>query len=383
MTDMYKLPEPGFSSELTSLLFEVERMRASIGIRTTPLPIYAELHNLFDLLMSVVSARIEGNHTTVYEALDNAARADPPGTEGASVADHFKEIVNIADTARYVDSLEPSLPLTHSFIRELHRRTVDGLKREGDPDPGSYRTLDVAITGSAHHPPSWVNVHADMTSLLDFANADYPPQQQMLQVALAHHRFVWIHPFRNGNGRVSRLFTYAMLRRTIFSTRGHSALNPTSVFGNDRSLYISALEGADDLSEEGATAWATFFVQGIRDDLARLVDLQDHRYVSDVLVGPALGALVADGVIDRSTLGVLELVLQAGVVKSGDLSGILGDNSARRSRVLRALVERQLLQPATDGPRFYQLSLARGPLAPRLIRRLGELGILPSMLLDD
>lgn len=325
--------------------------------------------------MSVISARIEGNHTTVYDALDQIGQSTP--------TDSLREIRNIATTARFIDTIDPSEPLTHSFIRELHSRTVNGLIREGDPNPGSYREVDVAITNSLHTPPSWVLVHAEMTELLDFANAHRPPHEQMLQVALAHHRFVWVHPFRNGNGRVSRLFTYAMLRRTIFASGGHSSLNPTAVFGNDREAYIAALEAADDLSEQGTTTWVSFFARGIRDDLARLVTFERNDYVSNELIRPALASLQRDGLISTEEEAALNRVASLGVVKAGDLQDALPGSPSARSRTIGSLITRGLLTQADEGPRFYRLVLSSGPLAPRVVRRLDALGYLPRMLSED
>ncbi|MDQ1085044.1 MULTISPECIES: Fic family protein [Microbacterium] len=377
MADKYTMPRLDFESPLVAALFEIERLRADIGTGDTPRDTFVELHQLFDLVMSVVSARIEGNHTTVYDALDQIDDSPKSG------ADQLREITNIAATARFIDSLPPDAPLTHTLIREIHRRVVDGLTREGDPTPGAYRQKEVAITNSAHVPPTWVTVHAEMSALLDFANESKPLHEQMLQIAVAHHRFVWIHPFRNGNGRVSRLFTYAMMRRTIFARRGFSALNPTAVFGNDRDAYITALERADDLSDAGTVAWAEFFVRGIRDDIARLLELQRHAFVIDELVGPALESLRRDGLTSRDEHATLRAALESGVVKAGDLEEVVPGTASHRSRFIRNLRERSLLQQAEEGPRFYRLSLARGPLAPRLIRRLDALGYLPRMLSDD
>ncbi len=375
---MFTLPQPEFGSELVDTLFEIERLRAGIGTGTTPVETFVELHHLFDLVMGVVSARIEGNHTTVYEALESAERESDD-----SLGDHLREIANITETARFIDNLPPERPIDHALIREIHERTVSGLRREGDPTPGHYRDRDVIITGSAHTPPTWVTIHGEMSSLLEFVNEEFPLKHQMLQIALAHHRFVWIHPFHNGNGRVSRLFTYAMLRKTVFASRGHIALNPTSVFGNDRSSYIAALETADQLSEAGDIAWATFFARGIRDDLARLLKLQQHEYVVNELVSPVLRLLEEEDIIDIQTFSVLQLILERGVVKAGDLADVLPGTVEQRSRVIRTLIKRKLLRRASAGPRFYHLSLSRGPIATRLIHRLDDLGMLPRMLADD
>ena len=51
---------------------------------------------------------------------------------------------------------------------------------------------------------------------------DDSPKYDLLKVAIAHHRFVWVHPFSNGNGRTVRLFTYAMLVKLGFNVNGIS-----------------------------------------------------------------------------------------------------------------------------------------------------------------
>ncbi len=208
--------------------------------------------------------------------------------------------------------------------------------------------------------------------------------EQMLHVAIAHHRFVWIHPFTNGNGRVSRLFSYAMLRRNGFdSAPGYRTVNPTAVFGNDRDGYYSALEAADDLSGDGTVKWCEFFVRGLRDDLERLVRMQDFSFVTDELVGPALDMLLASGGVTSAENAALKIAIQNDVVKAGHLEPALGGSASQRSVAIRSLVERGLLVHDERGQRFYRVALARGPLAPFIVRRLDALGYLPRILKDD
>lgn len=375
---MYDLPEPSFSSELTEIIFETERLRGDLGTGTTPTPLYVELHTLFNVIANVVSSRIEGNDTTMYEVLESS-----PGGGKPVKSEELQEIRNLYQAADFIEASDPTHPLTHAFLRELHAKVTANLKREGDSTPGAYRNHDVAIAGSVHTPPSHLDVHWRVTDLLDFANRDLPQHQQTLQIALAHHRLVWIHPFGNGNGRVARLFTYAMLRRTIFSSRGHSALNPSSVFGHDREAYVEALERADDLTHEGDLNWATFFARGIRDDLQGIVRLQDHEYVLDNLLHPAIQSLKTIGFIDSQTEATLLTAAQLGVMKAGDLTEVIPGTPTQRSRVIRSLLDRDLLRTAERGPRFYQLNLSEGPLAISLARRLNEVGILPRMLAND
>ncbi|HLQ79935.1 MAG TPA: Fic family protein [Brachybacterium sp.] len=124
--------------------------------------------------------------------------------------------------------------MTHALVRELHRLATHDLVREGDASPGEYRTREVEISGSAHIPPLASTVHSLMSDLLDFANTPAEPHMQLIRMAIAHHRFVWVHPFTNGNGRVARLFSYAMIRTGGFAPDvEYQTVNPTTVFGAD------------------------------------------------------------------------------------------------------------------------------------------------------
>lgn len=381
MSSKYALPAVDFGSDLVRIAFEIERLRGNLGGGTTPARTLAELHALFRVVMSVISARIEGNRTTVYDALEALPAVGSP-TRGAS--DSLREISNILDGIDFIDTTDPAQQLTHVFVRELHRIAVDGLQREGDRTPGRYRTTEVTISNSAHTPPSHVYVHAEMSELLEFANRDMPMHEQMLHAAIAHHRFVWIHPFSNGNGRVSRLFTYAMLRRNGFdSVPGYRAVNPAAVFGNDREGYYAALEAADDLSPGGTVAWCEFFVRGLRDDLERLVQLQDFSFVMNRLVEPAIDRLTASGAATAGESAALKIAARQGVVKAGDLEPALPGSPSQRSVAIRSLVERGLLLHDDRGQRFYRVSMARAPLGQFVVRQLDELGYLPRLLKED
>lgn len=381
MNDKYALPPVDFGSDLVRYAFEIERLRGNLGGGTTPARTLTELHALFRVVMSVISARIEGNRTTVYDAL---AELPAVGSAAHGSPDSLREISNILDGIDFIDTTDPTQPLTHVFVRELHRITVDGLQREGDRTPGEYRTNEVSISNSAHTPPSHVYVHAEMSELLAFANRDTPTHEQMLHAAIAHHRFVWIHPFSNGNGRVSRLFTYAMLRRNGFdSVPGYRAVNPTAVFGNDRDGYYAALEAADDLSPAGTVAWCEFFVRGLRDDLERLVQMQDFSFVMIKLIDPAIDRLTASGAATVDESAALKIAVRQGVVKAGDLEPALPGSPSQRSVTIRSLIERGLLVHDERGQRFYRVSLARAPLGQFVIRQLDALGYLPRILKDD
>ena len=118
----------------------------------------------------------------------------------------------------YIEEImQPGEPLTERTIREIHAMTVQQLEREGDRTPGAYRQTPVRIAQSEHLPPEAVQIPRYMQELVAFVNHDNLPKYDLMKVALAHHRFRWIHPFRNGNRRVVRVLSYALLMKYGFN----------------------------------------------------------------------------------------------------------------------------------------------------------------------
>lgn len=374
------LPEIQFDSELVRVSFELERLRGQIGRGTTPESVFVELHGLFQLLTSIASARIEGNRTTINDAV-RGLQAVRPGVD--STPDRFREISNIQEAMEFLDGLDESIPLTHVLIRSLHESTVRGLQREGDPTPGEYRRVNVGITHAEHIPPSHVLLMPEMDDFLEFVNRDVPAHQQLIHAAIAHHRFLWLHPFQNGNGRVSRLISYFMLRRHGFvSAVGLRTVNPTAVFGSDRAGYYDALAGADDLSDVGVREWCTFFVSGMQLDLQRLERLQHFDFVNDELIGPAIEQMRVAGDLADTDASVLKRAVLLGEVKAGDVADILTGSASARSISLRRLLDRRLLVPTREGSRYYRPSFGPNDLTVHIVRRLDVIGMLPSILRD-
>ncbi len=378
-----EFPEFSFSSPLAGTIIDLERLRGDLGTGTTHPTVFLQLKSLFQLMASIMSARIEGNRTSIVDAVQGAAAST--GRNGSSVAEGVREIIQLQEAAAFIDSVViPGSPITHSLVRELHKIAVRGLNREGDRTPGAYRTTEVSIGGSAHIPPSPISVQGDMTELLDFVNRPVEQSYELLKVAIAHHRFVWIHPFGNGNGRVCRLFTYAiMVSQGFTDATSYRALNPTTVFGADRSLYYSMLEEADSLKPDAIIAWCRYLLDGMLADLEKLNRLSDGDFVLDQLLRPAIKRGVNAGAFSMHEAAALEIVASLTEVKAADLEPALPGSVASRSQQIRKLLEKKLLQPIAEGKRTYRLVMAPGPLTPFIIRQLDELGFLPSILKDD
>ena len=378
-----KYPEFAFDSDLTRAIIGLERARANLGHGTTPPEFFFQLKDLFQLLTSIMSARIEGNRTSILDAVVGDSRRRISSDAGP-LDEGVQEILNIQEAIDFIEERVRTSPINHSFVRELHQLVVQGLSREGDRTPGAYRLGEVRIGKSAHRPPWPADVFDDMTGLIEFIAEDVEPQMQLLQAAIAHHRFLWIHPFGNGNGRVSRLVTYAMLVKQRFtSASDYRAVNPTAVFGSDRQGYYDNLEAADSLTNAGIVAWCTYVLAGLNTDVKKLSRLSDADFVTTQILIPAIERLRAAGGLTVGEARALGIAARRPVVKAGDLAEALPGSAATRSQAVRRILDRHLLKPVAEGGRTYQLVFAPNDLTVHIVNRLDAVGLLPRILHDD
>ena len=369
---------PAFDSPLVDVLTELEHLRRLQLQGTTPAPIFFQLKHIFHMLESLGSARIEGNHTTLADYVESklGGARQPP-------SDQLREMESIESAMTYVeDSIQPGDRLSEHFIRELHAITVGGLEREGDATPGAYRQHAVRIAQSEHLPPEFIQVPEYLQALAAFINENQPPKYDLIKVALAHHRFGWIHPFGNGNGRVVRLLTYALLIKYGFNVKaGGRVLNPSAVFCNDRDRYYAMLASADTGTPGGLETWCVYVLQGILDELRKVDRLTDFGYLSDKVLAPAIAYARERELITASEERVLHIGARSGIAKAADLAAAMpGLSAAQRTYQIRKLVERRMLLPIKEGARQYTLGFSNSYLLRGIVRALSAEGFIPSTL---
>lgn len=371
------LLNPSFDSDLVDVLGELEHLRRLRLEGDTPAPVFFQLKSIFHMLESLGSARIEGNHTTLADYIDSKVEGKSQDT------DQLREVANIEKAMDYIEEvMRPGVPLTELVIRDLHAMTVQELEREGDKTPGSYRQGPVRISQAEHLPPDFVQVPGYMQELVEFVNRADSPKYDLMKVALAHHRFGWVHPFGNGNGRVVRLLTYALLMKYGFNVSvGGRMLNPTAVFCNDRERYYSMLAIADTGTKEGLEAWCIYVLEGIRDELGKVDRLTDYAYLKRSILNPAVAYARERELITGMEESVLAIAIKSGVVKSGDLTSALPTlSSSQRTYLIKKLVGQGMLLPINEGARQYTIGFSNNYLIRGVIKSLREQGFIPEPL---
>ena len=363
------LLNPAFDSPLVDVLHELEHLRRLKLAGTTPAPVFYQLKRVFHMLESLGSARIEGNHTTLEDYVESSLE----GT--ATAGDPLAEIANIEQAMAYVESVMlPGAEVSEHFIRELHALAVRKLVREGDATPGAYRVGQVQIAQSEHLPPEGVLVGDYMQELVAFINRADAPKYDLIKVALAHHRFGWIHPFGNGNGRVVRLLTYALMIKYGFNVKaGGRVLNPTAVFCSDRDRYYAMLACADAGTPTGLEQWCLYVLLGVLLELNKVDQLTQYEYLKSKILVPALAFARSRTLITTQEEAVLLASVKSGIAKAADLSAAMpGMTAAQRTYQIRKLVERKMLHPIAPNARQYTLGFDNSYLMRGVIHALAQ-----------
>lgn len=378
MIDNFSLYEPSFGSTLATQVLELEHLRRKVVQPTTHAIVFQQLKRLFHTLESVGSARIEGNNTTLAEYLER----QEPDTPQALKNEDFLEIQNIEYALHYIEACGTERPIDRIFLSELHQIVVQNLTTEGDKDAGNYRQHSVKISGSAHTPPDALLVPEMMHELLEFiANKD-KPQFDLIKIAQAHHRFVWIHPFGNGNGRTVRLFTYAMLIRAGFRVDiAGRIVNPTAIFCSNRDAYYRHLAEADTGTPEGIEAWCAYVLGGLLDEIKKIDQLGNYDFLRTKVLLPAIEDAYTSGKLDSEEAEVLRIVAQKQLVKRADITiALKGKSQASQSRKIQDMLTAQLLSTEKPNGRKYVLSITGRRLIPSITKLLSAQGFLPSNL---
>lgn len=368
---------PGFDSTLTDVVIELERLRHPRLPGDTPLAVFLQLKEIFHTLESLGSARIEGNHTTLADYIES--KIDTHGQP----TDPIMEVNNIERAMAYIeDSITTGGEITEYFIRELHQMAVTGLQREGDEHPGRYRPASVRIGGAEHLPPEATRIPDYMRELADFINRADAPKYDLLKMAVAHHRFLWIHPFGNGNGRTVRLLSYAMLIKYGFNVQaGGRVLNPTAVFCNDRNAYYANLSEADTGRDAGLEAWCLYVLAGIRDELQKVDRLTHYDYLRDKILRPALALSRERRWLNDAELQVLTMAIHKGEFKAVDVDNVLPDLTPRqRTYLIAKLNDQHMIAPVREGARTYTISFTNNYLLRGVIHALERQGFIPPFV---
>lgn len=178
------------------------------------------------------SNHIEGNTLTLQET--QLVLQEGITIKGKSLREHFEAKNHEIALHHLYTLISPDYTLNARDILDLHRYVLRSIE---DDFAGRLRTAGVRISGANFTPPNARKVSDLLDELIDFV-LENPLQLNDIELAtIFHHKFVWIHPFFDGNGRTVRLVMNLLLLKVGFT--------PAIILGTDRKKYYTALNAAN------------------------------------------------------------------------------------------------------------------------------------------
>ncbi|MBK6573672.1 MAG: Fic family protein [Saprospiraceae bacterium] len=178
------------------------------------------------------SNSIEGNTLNLRET--RMVIEEGMTVAGKSLREHF-EVVNHQEAIEYLEELvSGDYLLKERDILDIHELVMSKIEKEF---AGRYRNSGVRIPGANFTPPNALKVPDLMSDLISWVSRDDQSMHPLVRVSIFHHRFVWIYPFFDGNGRTVRLIMNLLLMKWEFP--------PVIILKVDRNKYYQALNRAN------------------------------------------------------------------------------------------------------------------------------------------
>lgn len=267
------MEELSFSS-LNELLRRIDQRKAEVdALRPFSQEQEGRIMQKFRLDWNYHSNAIEGNSLTYGETIaflmEGLTAKGKPFKDHLDIKGHNEGIDYLMHFIKNRDQL------SEKIIRELHEmilvepysnpaQTPDGQKVDKLVTLGKYKTQPNHVktpTGETHYYATPEETPAKMTDLVDWLRKHQEKNDlhPLVLAAIFHYRFVAIHPFDDGNGRMSRLLMNLLLMQDGYP--------PVVIKQQDRQAYYYALRQAD-AGELGV------FIEYIGENLLQSLDIQ-------------------------------------------------------------------------------------------------------------
>jgi Fic family protein len=345
------------SPEILDLVAALSAATNSLGARLHPRSA-STLADTVRIMNCYYSNLIEGHNTTPREIERALASQFDPAPERRDLQVEARAHIRVQrDIDRRHAAGELPEPASAEFIASLHRTFYEDAPEAmlliGERDrqirmiPGAFRSSsDQEVMVGRHWPPTGERVAAFMDYFEQkYRFASLGMGQRIMVMAAAHHRLNYIHPFLDGNGRVSRLISHAMALEAGIGAHGLWSVSRGLGRGlTSRGDYKRMMDHADmprqgDLDGRGnlsRRALAEFVIWFLKVSLDQ-VTFMTGLFALDTLV-ERLKIYVARRGLKPEAFVLLEQTLQRGELPRGDADRVTGLRERTARDLLRDLV---------------------------------------------
>jgi len=269
-----------------------------------------------------------------------------------------------------------SIECVQSIHKEFYQhvpeslRTIKNDKDEvvGEIIPGQWRNRDVKVGKHIAAPAE--DLPALMPAFIEaYHPNNYRGDKKVIAVLCAHHRFAWIHPFTDGNGRVARLFTDAALKVIGIESAGIWCLSrglARSAVRYKQSLELADyprqgdLDGRGSLSEKNLLAFCDFMLDTALDQvdyISKLLNLESmHQRIKSYIQARNDGRVEGMGKIKDIAALILYNAFVAGSLERATAIELTGMPERSALRLIAQLKQEGLLADTSSrSPLYWQI----------------------------
>jgi len=365
------MPE-GSKDKLAELTCEILRKAGSLSAQIPSPVVRIRAASLVREMNSYYSNLIEG-HKTLPRDIERAMRQDFSKNPEERANQHLNR-AHIEVEKLMLERLQRDLELSiHSadFLcwlhREFYQRLPEELHWSSDRsgkkykiEPGVLRAFEVEV--GTHQPPQHQALPQFLARLEEaYARSALRSTDQLVALAAAHHRLAWIHPFGDGNGRVTRLYSHAWLVRAGVDGLGLWTLSRG--LARQRKAYFEALSAADqrrwndldgrgNLSGRALGRFCLFMLQTMLDQIEFMTGLFQFENLARRIDHYLQFDQIKLAARERARLSrLLRAALLEGEIERGRVGEIVGLRGTSARQIIRLALNQGLLDsPSPKGP---------------------------------
>src|SRR5271166_5919721 len=375
--------------QLTDLAVDLAAKSAGFR-RSLPPGVVTALADLVRSMNCYYSNLIEGHDThpvDIARALKNDYSADPKKRDLQLEAKAHIAVQSWIDAGHL-----HGRAVTADGIREIHHRFCELLPDEmlWVEEPNTHERLRV-VAGELRRRDVRVGRHIPISpgavprflARFEKIYGGVGKTDAILAAAAAHHRLLWIHPFLDGNGRVTRLMSHAMVLESldtgaVWSVARGLARSEAAYKGHLAECDLprrNDLDGRGNLSGDALASFTRFFLETCIDQVTFMESLmQPERLRTRILLWAEEETRLNK--LPPRAGSLIEALLYRGELPRGDVGRILGLTSRHARRIVSALIERGVF--VSKGPRDPLLLAFPAALASRWMP-----GLFPERTIDE
>ncbi|AEF90661.1 Fic family protein [Delftia acidovorans] len=324
------------------------------------------LRRLLRAMNSYYSNRIEGQHTfplDIERALHNDYAQDEDQARRQRLAlahmatEEQLEYRSTQWTNAQVWTPQMLADIHQDLFARLPQADLEaGALGDDAIEPGRWRTREVSV--GRHAAPAAGQLPFFLDRWSSFYSGVRRGELQLVAMAAAHQRLAWIHPFRDGNGRVARLHSHLVLTHMGLS---NGLWSPLRGFARSQERYYALLAAADEprrgdldgrgnLTELGLIDWIAYVLELCMDQVSFMEGLLSLDGMKERMAACLAyeERVVRQGVRSEALRALHYLFAAQAEMDRADFKAMLGLGDRLATAQVSALLKRGLLE--TDSP---------------------------------